>query len=146
MSKGNTFETELLEHILNNAAIALIGDASGLQPSAADGNLYIALHTGDPGEGGNQTTSEANYTDYARVAIARTGAAWTVTNNSAVNAAPVTFPQASAGSSTVTWFSVGTAPTSTGKILYRGELSASLAVTAGVTPEFAAGELEITED
>ncbi len=30
-------------------------------------NLYVSLHTGDPGEAGDQTTSEAAYTSYARV-------------------------------------------------------------------------------
>lgn len=75
---GNTFLSELAEHILNNADIALIGDAAGLLQSAADGNLYVSLHTSDPGAGGSQTTNEATYTSYARVAVTRDGTAWTV--------------------------------------------------------------------
>jgi len=35
MSKGNTFENELLLHIFQNADIADIGDAGGLQNSVA---------------------------------------------------------------------------------------------------------------
>lgn len=48
--------------LLNNTDWANIGDASGLQNSAADGNFYLSLHTGSPGEGGSQTTSEIAYT------------------------------------------------------------------------------------
>ena len=50
MSKGNTFENDLLLLVFNNTAAALIGDASGLQPSATAGSLYVSLHTSDPGE------------------------------------------------------------------------------------------------
>lgn len=146
MSKGNTFENELLLLIFNNDAIALIGDASGLQPSASDGSLYVSLHTGDPGEGGNQTTSEAAYTSYARVAVARTTGGWTVSGNAVSNAALIQFPQCTGGSETLTHFAVGTASSSTGKILYKGALSASLAVSSGIQPQFSAGELDVTED
>lgn len=146
MSKGNTFENELLLLIFNNDALPLIGDASGLQPSASDGSLYVSLHTGDPGEGGNQTTNEAAYSSYARVAVARTTGGWTVSGNNASNAALVQFPQCSGGSETLTHFAVGTASSSTGKILYKGSLTSSLAVSSGIQPQFAIGELDITED
>lgn len=146
MSKGNTFETELLDLVLNNTGIALIGDATGLLPSTADGNLYVALHTADPGEGGAQNTTEVAYTTYARVAVARTGAAWTVASGAASNAGAITFPACTAGSATATHFSVGTDSTGAGKILYKGALTASLAISAGVTPAFAIGALDISED
>lgn len=143
---GNTFENELLELVLNNTALALVGDAAGLQPSAADGNLYVSLHTGDPGEAGVQTTSECAYTGYARVAIARTGAAWTVTANQAVNAAAVTFGEDTVGSETATHFAVGTASSGAGKILFKGALTASLAIAPGVIPRFVASALTISLD
>jgi len=146
MSKGNTFENELLLHIFQNAAIANIGDASGLQPSASAGSLYVALHTANPDETGNQETSEATYTGYARVAVARTSGGWTVAGNNCSNTAAVTFGQCTAGSNTITHFSVGTDSTGTGKILYYGALTAQLAVSAGITPEFAAGDLDVNED
>lgn len=146
MSKGNTFENELLLLIFNNDALPLIGDASGLQPSASDGSLYVSLHTGDPGEGGNQTTSECAYTSYARVAVARTSGGWTVSGNAVSNTALIQFPQCTGGSETITHFAVGTASSLTGKVLYKGSLSASLAVSSGIQPQFSAGELDITED
>lgn len=146
MSKGNTFETEILDLILNNQAAALIGDAGGLQPSSADGNLYVSLHTADPGEAGDQTTNEATYTGYDRVAVPRDDTGWTVANGAAENAGAITFPECTAGSNTITHFAIGTASSGAGKILYYGALDASLAVSAGITPAFAAGALDITED
>ncbi|MTW08909.1 hypothetical protein GM524_13670, partial [Streptococcus pneumoniae] len=45
MSKTNTFENDLLLLVFNNTDITLIGDAAGLQNSAAAGSLYVSLHT-----------------------------------------------------------------------------------------------------
>jgi len=146
MSKGNTFENDLLLLVFNNTAAALIGDASGLQPSATAGSLYVSLHTGDPGEAGNQQTNECAYTSYARVAVARSGAGWTVSGNAVTNAALVQFPQCTGGSETATHFAIGTASSGTGKILYSGALSASLAISSGIQPQFGAGDLDGTED
>jgi len=146
MSKGNTFENDLLLLIFNNTAAALIGDASGLQPSATAGSLYVSLHTADPGEAGTQTTNECAYTSYARVAVARSGAGWTVSSNTVTNAALIQFPQCTGSSETATHFAIGTASTSTGKILYKGALSASLAISSGIQPQFGAGELDGSED
>lgn len=146
MSKGNTFENDLLLLIFNNTDAALIGDATGLRGSSTAGSLFVSLHTGDPGEAGNQQTSEAAYGSYARVGVARSGAGWTVTGNAVANAALVQFPQCSSGSETITHFAVGTATSGTGKVLYKGALSASLSVSSGIQPQFAAGDLDITED
>lgn len=146
MSKGNTFENDLMLLIFNNTNAANIGDATGLRGSSTAGSLYVALHTGDPGEGGAQNTSECAYTSYARVAVARSGVGFTVTNNAVENAAAVTFPTATGGTETATHFSVGTSSSGAGKILYKGALTASLAISNGITPEFAAGALDISED
>jgi hypothetical protein len=146
MSKGNTFENELLLHIFQNATLPLIGDATGLLASSTAGSLYVALHTADPGEAGTQTTSEAAYGSYARVAVARTSGGWTVTGNAVTNTALVQFPQCTSGSETETYFSIGTASSGTGKILYKGALSASLAVSSGIQPQFGATTLSGTED
>lgn len=146
MSKGNTFETDLLGLIFNNTDIADIGDASGLQNSATAGSLYVALHTADPGEAGTAATSEATYTNYARVAVARSGAGWTVSGATATNAAQITFPQCGASGNTITHVSITTASSGTSKILYSGALNSSLAVALNITPLFAASGLTITED
>jgi len=146
MSKSNTFENDLLLLIFNNTDITLIGDAGGLQNSATAGSLYVSLHTADPGEAGDQTTNETSYTDYARVAVARSGAGWTVSGNAVSNAALVQFPQCGASGATLTHFAVGTDSSGAGKLLYSGSLSSSLAVSSGIQPQFAIGDLDITED
>mgnify|MGYP006921401856 FL=1 len=146
MSKSNTFENDLLLLIFNNTDITLIGDAAGLQNSAAAGSLYVSLHTSDPGEAGDQTTNETAYTNYVRVAVARSGAGWTVTGNAVANAALVQFAQCGVTGATLTHFGVGTDSSGAGKLLYSGELTASLAVSSGIQPQFAAGDLDITED
>lgn len=71
MSMSNGAETALLTILFKNTAWANVGDASGLQPSAVAGSFYIRLHTADPGEAGTGDTSEAAYTGYAPVAVAR---------------------------------------------------------------------------
>ncbi len=141
MPLSDTFENDLMLLVFNNTNAALIGDATGLRGSSAAGSLYIALHTADPGEAGDQTTSESAYTGYGRVAVARSAAGFTVTANAVANAAAVTFGACTAGSSTITYFSVGVAASGASKVLWRGTTN-SLAVSSGITPSFAIGELD----
>lgn len=136
MSMSNTSETGLLNLLFNNTAWANIGDASGLQPSATAGSFYIALHSADPGEAGDQTTNEISYTGYARVAVARSGAGFTVSGDTVSNAATVQYGECTAGSATAAYFSVGLASSGAGAILYRGALDASRNITSGITPLF----------
>lgn len=149
MSKQNAYETDLLSLALNAVAIANIADNAASSPLT---NLYVSLHTADPGEAGDQTTSEAGYTSYARVAIARSSGspAWTVSSISQVgtakNTGAVTFPACTGSTSVCTHFGVGTSSTGAGKLLYSGALTASLSVSNGITPAFAANQLVITED
>jgi hypothetical protein len=149
VSKSNAWESDLLKLVFQNIATALIGDANGLQPSAAPGSLYLSLHTGDPGETGDQSTNEAAYTSYARVAVARSAAGWTVSGTAptqVANAAAVNFPACTGSSSTVTHAAVGTSSSGPGKLLYSGALTASLAVSNLIQPQFAIGAIVFTED
>lgn len=145
MSKSNAAETAFLTLVFNNTDWANIGDAGGLQNSAAAGSLYVALHTGDPGDAGNASTSECAYGSYARQAVARSGAGWTVSGDTVSNAALIQFPQCSSGSETITYVSITTAVSGTSDILWSGALSASLAVSSGIQPQFAIGALTVTE-
>ena len=146
MSATNAFETALLTLYFNNTDHANVGDAAGLQNSAAAGSFYISLHTADPGEAGTQTTSESAYTNYARVAVARSGAGWTVSGSNASNAAAITFATGGATGSLVTHFGIGTDSTGAGNLLFKGALTASLQVNSGITPSFAIGELDVNLD
>src|ERR1700680_2784658 len=104
--KGATFENSLLKLIFNASAIANIADNAASSPLTY---LYVSLHTADPGPSGNQTTSEATYTSYVRVAVARTSSGWTVSGNSVSPNATITFPTATGGSETETYAAIGIA-------------------------------------
>lgn len=145
MSKGNAFETALLNLLFNNANIANIGDATGLRGSTTVGSLFVALHSADPGEAGDQTTSEVAYTSYARVAVARSGAGWTITGNSVSPAANIDFPACTGGTVTATHFSIGTLTSGAGVILYKGAISPTIAISTGVTPRLTTATA-VTED
>lgn len=134
MSKGNTTENDVLALIFTSTAL----------PWDAATDLDIHLHTGDPGEGGASTVSEATYTSYAVVTVARSGVGWTVTGNSCANDALIQFPQCTGGSNTLTHVSI--TPSGSTQILYSGALNASLAVSSGIQPQFAVSALTITED
>ena len=143
MSMSNVSETALLNLLFKNIAWANVGDASGLQPSATAGSFYIRLHSADPGEAGDQTTSEIAYTGYAAVAVTR-GAGFTVAGDTISNAATVQFGECTAGTATVTHFTVGTAASGAGSVIYRGALSATRSISSGITPLFNAGALSGT--
>lgn len=143
MSKSNAMENGLLELFFKGTTFANIADNAGTSPLA---NLYIALHTADPTEAGNQTSNECAYTSYARVAVPRSGSGWNVSGNAASNAAAITFPTATGGSETATHFSIGSLSSGAGVIYYIGALSSPLAISTGITPEFAIGDLDVTEE
>jgi hypothetical protein len=142
MSKSNTFENDLLLLIFNATAIANIADNASSSPLT---NLQVSLHTGDPGEAGDQTTNECTYGSYAREAVARSGSGFTVTGNSVVPAANIDFTAATSGSETATHFAIGTASSGTGKILYKGAISPTIAISTGVTPRLTTASA-VTED
>ncbi|MFN7596130.1 MAG: hypothetical protein ACK5PT_05155 [Cereibacter sp.] len=145
MSKSDAFESALLALIFQNTNIANIGDATGLRGAAAAGQLFVALHTADPGEAGTQTTNEVAYTGYARVGLARSSGGFTITGNSVSPAANVDFPACTAGSATATHFSIGVASTGAGMVLYKGAITPTIAIAAGVTPRLTT-VTAITED
>jgi hypothetical protein len=143
MSKSNALETALLQLVFNATTFNGIAENDTTSPNT---DLYVSLHTADPGEAGTQATNEAAYTSYARVAVARSGSGWTVSGNAVTNAALVQFPQCTGGSETITHVGVGLGASSTTTLLYKGALSASLAVSSGIQPQFAIGALSIAED
>lgn len=145
MSKTNAHENAWLLLIFNATAFADLAQNDGSSPAT---DLYVSLHTGDPGEAGDQSTNECAYTSYARVAVARSGAGWTVSGNAVTNAAAITFPTCTGGPETATHFGVGVGASGATVLLYKGALGASVSITASpaVTPRFPAGDLDITED
>lgn len=121
--------------ILQAVAIANIADNAASSPTT---NNYLSLHTATPASG-NQSTSEATYTSYARQALIRsnTTPGFTVSTNVATLAANTSFP-ASTGtpSETEAFAGVGKSVSGATPLWFYGAISPTIAVTAaGVTPQ-----------
>jgi len=144
MSKSNTAENDLMLLIFNKTLPSYLGTLSG----TGNTDLYVSLHTADPGEGGSQTTSEATYNSgsYGRVAVSRTAGGWTVSGNQASNTALIQFALCTVGSDTITYVAVGTAASGAGQILYSGQLNSPRNISVGIQPQFSAGDLIFQED
>lgn len=143
MPKSTSACNSILALLFNATAWADLAENDSSSPNT---NLYVSLHTADPGVGGSQTTNETSYTNYARVAVARTTSGWDAPSGAATeNAALIQFPQCGVTGATITHVAIGTAASGTGLVLYSGALSASLAVANGITPQFAAGALDVSE-
>ncbi len=134
MSMSNTTENATLKMHLQ-----------GTDPSyRAGATQYLALFTDDPGETGS-LAAEADYTGYARVALTK-ASAWTDNGSSFANAALVQFGQCTAGTNALTHFAVVDTASGAVNQMISGALSATLNVTAGIQPQFAAGDLTVTAD
>ena len=146
MSATNALEGKLLSLYFENANAANIGDATGLRGSTTAGVVYISLHTADPAEAGDQTTSETNYSSYARQSVARSTAGWSVASGTADNDGAITFPTGTGGSGTVTHFGIGSDVSGAGNRDFNGTCTPNLVVGSGVTPSFAIGALDVSCD
>lgn len=142
MSKSNAYETDLLELLFNATAIANIADNTATSPLT---NLYVSLHTADPGETGTAVTSECAYTSYARVAVARTSGGWTITGNSVSPVANISFPAATGGTETATHFGIVSTASGAGVLYYSGTVTPNISISSGVTPVLTTAST-ITED
>lgn len=143
MAKSNALETAILQLIYNATTFNGIAENDTTSPNT---DIFVSLHTGDPGEAGTQATNEATYTSYARVAVVRTSSGWTVSGNTVSNTALVQFPQCTGGTNTITHVSTGLASSGSTTVLHKGAVSSPLAVSSGIQPQFGAGTLSVSED
>lgn len=131
MGKSNTFSAAWLGLIFQANTIA------GLAQNVTSGaltQLWVALHTANPGPTGAQNTSEAAYTGYARIGVVRTASGWSLTGETINPIGNIQFPPATGGLETETYASIGTASSGAGEILYSGPIAPPISVQAGVTP------------
>lgn len=135
-AKGTTFANSLLLLLLNATPYANVADNAASSPFT---QYFLSLHTASPGASGNQTTSEAAYTSYARQAVARSSAGWTIASGTATLTSAINFPAATGGTETETFFGLGTLVTGTGQLWYFGPISPTIAVSSGVTPQLTTG-------
>lgn len=129
---SNTFGTDLLKLIFNAVAI------SGLADNASSGaltQLYLSLHTADPGAGGNQSTNEVNYIGYQRLAVQRGAAGFTISDVTVHPTTSLEFGEMTGGSQqTASHLCVGTHASGSGKLLFRLAMSPTVDCKNGVTP------------
>ena len=106
--------TNFIRLLLNGVNWANVADNAMTAPYT---NLYVSLHTADPGDGGNPTTNEVNttqYVEYVRQAQTRNGAVWSLVNSNSEAmyfhpATTINFPITGAGGTgcTITHFALG---------------------------------------
>jgi hypothetical protein len=145
MSAVDAFETALLELLFNNTGIANIGDATGLPATAAPGSTQLAIATAAYVDTDTLLTAdEVAYTGYVRPTQARSAAGWTISGDTASNAALIQFGEMSAGGPD-TAVHLGLGFIATGDVLrLHADLTSDLVINDGVNPQFAIGALDWT--
>ena len=126
----NATTSSLLQLFFNATTFTSIAQNASVSPLTS---LYVSLHNADPGDNGNQSTNETAYTNYARVAVARTTGGWTISGSSPTlvqNAAAITFPQCGATGDTITHVGIGAAASGAGTLFL------SMPVGSGPALEF----------
>lgn len=137
MSIANATETAVLKLIFQAIAWANYADNAATTPQT---NIGIALHTADPLDAGDATTSEIAYTSYTRVNVPRTTATpgWLETTGTITPTANIDFPLGTGGAGTASFFSTSksnaTPPTGAQPILWSGTVTPNIVTGNGVTP------------
>lgn len=143
MPKSTATCNSIVNLMYRATAWANVADNAASSPLT---NTYVSLHTASLSAGTNQQSqNETSYTNYARQAVARSTGWDAASGGATANAATISFPQCGASGATLTDVAIGTAVSGTNAVWHYGTLNASLAVSAGITPQFAAGALTITE-
>ncbi len=143
MAKSTNTCNSILALIFNATAFADIAENDSTTPLE---NLYVSLHKTDPGVGGSQETGEADYGAYARKAVARTTAGWTVpSSGSTDNVAILQFDECDSSTNDIDYVAIGTAETGAGRVLYAGQLASTRTISTGIQPQFNARALVVTE-
>jgi hypothetical protein len=145
MSKSDSYEQVLLKLYFQAVTDASIASAAGSLAS-----LYVSLHSADPGEAGNQSSSELGYTGYSRISVARSTSGWSyITASQQISpVADITFGFCSTHTQTVTatHFAIGRSATGAGAYDYSGNLNPQIAIVTGTTPRITASGTSIVED
>lgn len=146
MNKTLTFRNAIAKLLFNNVDIAGIGDAGGLLGSVVDGVFYLSLHTASPGSDGLQDVNEAAYTNYVRIALARTVSGWDVVGGTASNAVQALWASPGSAGEEISHWGIGTTASGAGYLLGSGRLPGPpLIVIVGQAPSADVGALKWSE-
>lgn len=137
MSLSGRITRNLLDALFNNTAFANLA------------NVYVSLHTADPGEDG-QSAGEVSGGSYAReqTAPADWAAASGADPSTLDNTSAITFTTATGSWGTVTHFGLWTSLAGTTEADFIGATPAdtSRTIDSGETAEFAIGAITVTAD
>jgi len=146
---SNTAENALLLLLFNKTTWT----AFAISDAGTTTNIYISLHSADPGEAGDQTTSECavgTFTGYARKGVLRTVGEWTVSGTTtcfARNNNIISFDPITAGTSTSHPFAgLGTSLSGAGMLMASGALTTTIYLANGVTPTIAVNGISFQLD
>lgn len=132
---GNATESAIMKLIFQAVAWA---DYAINHTTTPQTQIGMSLHTADPGEAGDASTTEVAYTGYTRVNVARTTGGWAEASGAITPVANIDFPASSSAGGTATYCAAAksnaTPPTGAQAILWRGDVTPSIACTSGVTP------------
>lgn len=142
MPKSTATCNSIVNLMYRATAWANVADNAASSPATL---VRVSLHTASPGTGDDQTTNEAAYTNYARQDTARSTGWDAASGGATANSATISFPQCGVTGATLTHVATGTAASGAGHVWHQGALNSSLAVSSGITPQFAAGALTVTE-
>jgi hypothetical protein len=132
MSFSNAAENAIIALLFNATTWANVAINATSSPIT---NIYLSGHTADPGEAGDQTTSEIAYTSYARKDVARTSGGFTVSGNAATLAALTSFAAGTGGSGTMTHVGCGRDVSGAGQLFMKGTVSPNIVCGNGITPQ-----------
>lgn len=133
MSKSTHLEALVLDLIYRNVPAGF---------TRASNALFVALHTGNPGETG--ASAEASGSGYARVQRDAGNANWNRTGSTVGNAAEIAFPQLNDALGPITHWSIWTAA-SGGEMRHYGAFTTPRTFLSGDVPKINAGGITITE-
>lgn len=161
MPKGTDYAGEYLNLTFRNEAIPNVGDAAGIQPAAAAGNIYLVPHTASPGVGGDATTNASTLTGVTRFAAPRNSSTWSdgevADADIGGNAAPIgtlrnlieisfTVDPSEVGSDTITHLSAVKEASGASRILYISDpLPTPRLIDGGTTLVFPVGSVSFSE-
>ena len=131
MSFSNSAETAIMKLIFQAVAWGNMADNAVVTPQT---NHAMSLHTADPGDAGTGATSEATYTSYARVNVARSTGGWTESAGAVTPVAAITFPAATGGASTITHCAAGMTGGGASVLHMRGTVTPNISVSNPTQP------------
>jgi hypothetical protein len=136
MTKSNDTENDVINALLR-----------GVDPSwRSNANRYIALYTADPTDAGTAVSNEATFTNYARVAVVASSGFSAASGGSTANTGLIQFPLCGASGNTITHWGIVTTASGAGQLIYSAALNSTRNISDGIQPQFAIGELTVTED